>query len=67
MHPLLGTQPAGTYFSPSKSRSPDRDRAGGGPFGTGSASLLAEVPVLGLNGGSLSAIAGPPMDRSVCC
>jgi large repetitive protein len=57
-HPLLGNQPQGNVYL-------TVDHAGspvviglGARFGTGIASLLAEVPVLALTGGAVSAVAG---------
>jgi large repetitive protein len=57
-HPLLGTQPEGNLFLTIDESATPIVIGLGAQFGTGTASLLAEVPVLGLNGGSLSAITG---------
>src|SRR5271169_603535 len=57
-HPLLGTQPQGNvYLTIDNTGSPSVIGLGA-RFGTGIASLLAEVPVLALTGGALSAVAG---------
>ena len=57
-HPLLGNQPQGNvYLTVDNAGSPVFIGLGA-RFGTGIASLLAEVPVLALTGGAVSSVAG---------
>ena len=57
-HPLLGTQTQGNVYLTIDDAATPTVIGLGAQYGSGIASLLAEVPVLALNGGAVSAITG---------